>query len=193
MPPRKERKLQIREAMIIETAARLIDRVGYTHLTMDMLCDEVGIAKATLYQHFKSKEDIMIASTLRALDNLDEFMLTHSGAAVERLRNIMRYMMTSAYNPDGFPAMVMHDEVLHLFNNHAQIGAKFQHLNALLFELVDQAKADGEIAPDLPNEVIITMMMNAIQVSKAHLIYPAQGRETSIAFTLRIFFNGLKH
>lgn len=193
MPPRKERKWQIREAMIIETAARLIERVGYTHLTMDMLCDEVGIAKATLYQHFKSKEDVMIASTLRALDNLDEFMLARSGAAIEQLRSIMRYMMTSAYNADGFPALVMHDELLHLFNNHAEIGAKFQHLNAILFRLVNQAKADGEIAPDLPNEVIITMMMNAIQVSKGRLIYPEQVTETSNAFTLRIFFNGLRH
>ncbi len=192
MPPRKERKLQIREAIIIETAARLIDHVGYTHLTMDMLCDEAGIAKATLYQHFKSKEDVMIVSTLRALNNLDEFMLAQSGEAIEQLRSIMRYMMTSAYNADGFPAMVMHDEVLHLFNNHAEIGTKFERLNAILFRLVDQAKADGEIAPDLPNEVIITMMMNAIQASKGRLIYPAQAQETSTTFTLRIFFNGLR-
>jgi hypothetical protein len=29
---RKERKLQLRETAIIEAAAQLIDRVGYTHL-----------------------------------------------------------------------------------------------------------------------------------------------------------------
>lgn len=192
MPPRKERKLQIREDMIIEAAARLIDRVGYAHLTMDMLSEEVGIAKATLYQHFKSKDDVAVASTLRALDNLERFMLANTGTAIEQLQAIMRYMMLSNYDANGFPKMVMHDEVLHLFAHHDTIGVKFQHLNSLLFNLVDQAKQAGSIAADLPNEVIITMMMNSLQAFKGNRIYPSQSQETVAAYTLRIFFNGLK-
>jgi AcrR family transcriptional regulator len=192
MPPRKERKLQLREAQIIESAARLIDRVGYTHLTMDMLSEEVGIAKATLYQHFKSKEDVMVGSTLRALDNLERFMASATGSAVEQLRAIMHYMMLSNYNANGFPTMVMHDEVLHLFSGHPEIGAKFQTLNAALFGLVEQAKGEGDIAAELPSEVVITMMMNTIPVSRARMVYPTQSQETLVTHTLRIFFHGLK-
>lgn len=192
MPTRRERKLHLRETLIIESAARLIERVGYSRLTMDMLSEEVGIAKATLYQHFKSKEEVMIASTMRALENLGRFMGETSGAAIEQLRAIMRYMMLSSYDADGFPSMVMHDEILHLFRDHAEIGAKFQHLNTHLFGLVEQSKTDGAIAPDLPNEVIITLMMNAIQTTKASNVYPNQSQETLIGHTLRIFFHGLR-
>jgi AcrR family transcriptional regulator len=189
---RKERKLQLRETAIIEAAAQLIDRVGYTHLTMDMLADEAGIAKATLYQHFKSKEDIMIASTRRALENLAAFMDAGAGSAVEQLRAIMRYMMQSGYSADGFPTMVLHDEILHLFSQHAEIRAQFQTLNAQLFGLVESAKVQGDIASDLPNEVIVTLMMNAVEAPKAHLVYPTQSPTALVDYTLRILFDGVK-
>jgi AcrR family transcriptional regulator len=191
MPPLKERKRQLREAAIIAAAARLIDRVGYTHMTMDMLAEEVGIAKATLYQHFKSKEEVVTASTRRALDNLEQFMSENRGTAIEQLQAIMRYMMQSNYDADGFPRMVMHDEVLHLFTDDVEIRAKFQKLNTLLFSLLHQGKQAGAIAPDLPNEVIITMMMNVIQAFKGSRIYPAQSQEIVNAYTIRIFFKGI--
>jgi AcrR family transcriptional regulator len=193
MQPRKERKLQLREAAIIEAAARLIERVGYTHLTMDMLSEEAGIAKATLYQHFKSKEDVVIASSRRALANLERFMAECTGSAVEKLRAIMRYMMLSSYDADGFPMMVMHDEVLNVFRDDTEAGQTFGRLNTDLFKLVEQAKRDGDIAPELPNEVIITMMMNTIPVAKGRMVYDAmQPQDVLIGHALRIFFNGLK-
>ncbi|MDX2161891.1 MAG: TetR/AcrR family transcriptional regulator [bacterium] len=192
MPPRKERKLHIRESLIIEMAARLIDQVGYTHLTMDMLSEQVGIAKATLYQHFKSKDAVMITAAMRALENLEGFMMTASGTTIEQLRSIMRFMMVSGYDADGFPTMIMHDEVLHIFSNQPAVAAKFQQVNTRLFALVDAAKAEGEIALDLPNEAIITMMMNTVQVARARTIYPAQPLDTLAEIVIRIFFNGLK-
>lgn len=192
MSERRERKLQHREAMIIESAARLIDRVGYSHMTMDMLSEEAGIARATLYQHFKSKEDVMIGATRRALANLDQFMGSLSGQAVEQLRAIMRFMMQSGRDAEGFPTMVMHDELLHLFAGHPDISAKFQVLNGVLFRLVEQAQRDGDIAPDLPPEVVIAMIMNNIQAPRAQTVYPGQRQDALSEYTLRILFTGLK-
>lgn len=179
--------------MIIESAARLIDQVGYTHLTMDMLSQEAGIAKATLYQHFKSKEEVVTASTLHELNNLERFMLASKGKAIEQLRAIMRYMMVSTNRADGFSSVVMHDEVLHLFNHHEAIRAKFQQLNLHFFHLVEEARHDGDIADDLPSEIVITTMMNILQIYKGRLIYPAVDQLDFITLTIRIFFNGLKH
>lgn len=192
MPAHKVRKLQIRENLILESAAKLVDKVGFAHLTMELLSEEVGIAKATLYQHFKSKEEVFIASTQRGLDNLERFMRAATGSAIDQLRAIMRYMMLSSYDADGFPTIILHDEVLHLFNNDPVISAKFQQLNTLLFALVDRAKQEGDIAPDLPNEVIITMMMNSLPATKAPAIYGVGSQETVVAHTLRIFFRGVR-
>ena len=46
---------------IIETASTLFYRNGYNSTGINEIIAESGIAKATLYNHFKSKEDICLA------------------------------------------------------------------------------------------------------------------------------------
>ena len=44
---------------IIEHCATLFDRVGYHGMSMQMLADEVGLGKPTLYHYFASKDAIL--------------------------------------------------------------------------------------------------------------------------------------
>ncbi len=44
---------------IIQACANLFDKVGYHHATMQMLADEVGLGKPTLYHYFRSKTAIL--------------------------------------------------------------------------------------------------------------------------------------
>lgn len=46
---------------IIETANQLFYKHGYNSTGINEIIEKAGIAKATLYHHFKSKEDICIA------------------------------------------------------------------------------------------------------------------------------------
>ena len=46
---------------IIETASRLFYQKGYNLTGINEIIAEAGIAKATLYSHFKSKDDICLA------------------------------------------------------------------------------------------------------------------------------------
>lgn len=46
---------------IIETAAKLFYRNGYNLTGINEIIREAGVAKATLYNHFKSKDDLCIA------------------------------------------------------------------------------------------------------------------------------------
>ena len=46
---------------IIETASSLFENNGYHSTGINEIISESGIAKATLYNHFKSKEDICLA------------------------------------------------------------------------------------------------------------------------------------
>ena len=52
--------LKVRDR-IVETASRLFYKNGYNSTGVNEIISESGIAKATLYNHFKSKEDICIA------------------------------------------------------------------------------------------------------------------------------------
>ena len=52
---------------LIDVAAELFNRLGYHASGVDQVIAESGIAKTTLYRHFNSKEDLIVA-VLRRLD-----------------------------------------------------------------------------------------------------------------------------
>lgn len=46
---------------LIEVATELFNRLGYHAAGVDQVIAEAGIAKTTLYRHFKSKEELIVA------------------------------------------------------------------------------------------------------------------------------------
>ena len=65
----KKRGLTSREK-IIRTATDLFYRQGYHQTGINQIIEESGVAKATFYSNFKSKEELCIAY-LRELDRMD--------------------------------------------------------------------------------------------------------------------------
>jgi AcrR family transcriptional regulator len=61
------RRSEIRDHLL-ETALRLFNQNGYTATGVDLIIAEAGVAKTTLYRHFDTKEDLILA----ALERQDE-------------------------------------------------------------------------------------------------------------------------
>ncbi len=53
---------------LIDVAAQIFNRMGYHAAGVDLIIAEAGIAKTTLYRHFDSKEDLIVA----VLQRIDE-------------------------------------------------------------------------------------------------------------------------
>ena len=78
--------------LILDAADRLLNQSGYKKMTMDNLAQKVGIAKGTLYLHFSSKEQLVLAHidriVYRLLVNLQ--IIAHGdGSASTRLREML--------------------------------------------------------------------------------------------------------
>ncbi|MBI1181109.1 MAG: TetR family transcriptional regulator [Alphaproteobacteria bacterium] len=50
---------------LVETAAALFDRDGFHATGIDTILAEAGVAKMTLYNHFRSKDDLIVAAVER--------------------------------------------------------------------------------------------------------------------------------
>ena len=61
----KQQMLQVREDTIVQTVNRLLADKGFEAMTVDEVAAQVGIAKASLYKHFASKEDLAVAAMVR--------------------------------------------------------------------------------------------------------------------------------
>ncbi|MCD7860688.1 MAG: TetR/AcrR family transcriptional regulator, partial [Oscillospiraceae bacterium] len=51
----------VRKAEILDAAEKLFQEKGYAKATTDDTLSATGIARGTLYYHFKSKEEILLA------------------------------------------------------------------------------------------------------------------------------------
>jgi AcrR family transcriptional regulator len=58
---RKQREMREREGQILSVARQMLSEDGYIKLNMDRIAKKIEYAKGTVYQHFKNKEDIIVA------------------------------------------------------------------------------------------------------------------------------------
>ena len=72
----REHVLQAREDAIVASANRLLAEKGFDVMTVDEVAADVGIAKASLYKHFTSKEELAAAAMIRVLDRALAFIVT---------------------------------------------------------------------------------------------------------------------
>lgn len=66
---------------LVDTALQLFCRHGFRATGIDLVLSESGVAKKTLYNHFKSKDDLIIA----ALHQRDEDFMAKMRTSVARL------------------------------------------------------------------------------------------------------------
>ena len=97
--PKKSFKIQMlaaRETAIIQSVNRLLAEKGFDAMTVDEVAAEVGIAKASLYKHFTSKEELACAAMVAAMRKAQEFIqsLPADQAAMDKIKAVTRWTMT---------------------------------------------------------------------------------------------------
>ncbi len=89
---------------IILTAGRLFHRHGYERTTVRELADAVGLKSGSLFHHFRSKEEILVAVMANGIQSvIDEaraLLARHSDPA-QRLEGMLRLHMHSIISGVG--------------------------------------------------------------------------------------------
>ena len=91
----KAQMLQAREAAIIQSVNRLLAEKGFDAMTVDEVAADVGIAKASLYKHFPSKEDLACAAMVREMRRAQDFLqsLPADAPPLDNIRAVARWTM----------------------------------------------------------------------------------------------------
>ena len=85
---RKQREIRQREELVLDVARKMLLERGYLGLTMDRVAEATEYSKGTIYQHFKSKEDLVAAIAARSGElraQLFERAATFQGSSRERI------------------------------------------------------------------------------------------------------------
>jgi AcrR family transcriptional regulator len=156
-PSFREKQLVVRESAILDAACMLLARKGYDLMTMDEVAAEVGLAKASLYKHFDSKEALAAAAMIRLIDQvMDTFdALEASLTPVEKLKAVLHWALEQRMR-GGLPLLPSSNTTLRdsLMRNMTYLGRVMQ-INQRMTGLISAAKNNGTMRTDLPDEVIL--------------------------------------
>ena len=148
----KVQMLQARESAIIETVNRLLAEKGFEAMTVDEVAAEVGIAKASLYKHFSSKEELACAAMERAMQRAQTFIaeLNPTGAPMVKLKAVTRWTMQLKL-AGQMPSLPSQNSSLRatLMASQAYMNGLMQ-VSDVLGGWIEQAQADGAINSQLP-------------------------------------------
>jgi AcrR family transcriptional regulator len=156
-PSFKQQMLQVREDTIVQTVNRLLSEKGFEAMTVDEVAAQVGIAKASLYKHFASKEDLAVAAMVRVMRQAQAFIaaLPPQDPPLQQLREVVRWVLQLKL-AGGMPSLPSQNSSL-----RASLAASRDYMDGLI-ELSDRlggwieaAQAADQLNPRLPAIAIL--------------------------------------
>ncbi len=141
-----------REDAIVSAVNRLLAEKGFEAMTVDEVAAEVGIAKASLYKHFPSKEDLAAAAMVRVMNRAVAFLesLDASQPPLDLLKQVARWTMEVQLAGE-MPSLPSENSSLRqsLTTNKAYVDG-LMHVSDSLGAWITQAQASGSLNPALP-------------------------------------------
>jgi TetR/AcrR family transcriptional regulator, regulator of autoinduction and epiphytic fitness len=198
-PPRvsfKEQMLAAREDAIISTVNRLLAEKGFDAMTVDEVAASVGIAKASLYKHFASKEALAAAAMVRVMRRAQDYIRTIpvSDAPLAKIRAMARWTMEVQLAGD-MPSLPSHNSSLRatLMDTKDYIDG-LMDISDYLGGWIEAAQKDGTLNPQLPSiAVLYTMYARACDPVLEFLKMGGQHSDAEIVeLVLSTCFDGLR-
>ncbi len=148
----KEQMLQAREDAIVTTVNRLLAEKGFEAMTVDEVAAAVGIAKASLYKHFPSKEDLATAAMVRVMRRAQAFLagLPANDPPLAKIKAVARWTMEVQLDGE-MPSLPSQNSSL-----RATLMASKAYMDGLmeisdqLGEWIEAAQKEGTLNPALP-------------------------------------------
>ncbi len=153
----KEQVLRAREDAIVVSVNRLLAEKGFDVMTVDEVAADVGIAKASLYKHFSSKEELAGAAMIRVLERAQAFMasLPVSANAIDQLKAVARWTMQVQLAGE-MPSLPAQNSTLRaaLMANKPYLD-RLMEVSEQLGAWIDAAQMDSALNPRLAPEVVL--------------------------------------
>ena len=153
----KAQMLQAREEAIVMAVNRLLAEKGFDLMTVDEVAADVGIAKASLYKHFSSKEDLAAAAMVRVLGLAQAFLasLPADAKPVAQLEAVARWMLQVQLRGE-MPSLPSQNSSLraNLMANKAYLDGLMQ-VSDQIGGWIEAAQADGSLDAKVPALVVL--------------------------------------
>jgi AcrR family transcriptional regulator len=201
MPSLTDDALQAREQQVFAVLRELLPRLGPQGLTMDKVAAKVDFSKGTLYNHFRSVEDLLLAfltAEFKVHQGWFERAALFRGRARERFLALALAAQLADQElgcDDLPPSFIADDQVF--AKASAETRERFQEAHRTTFSIFTGVVRDGIAAGDLPSTVSPALVstagwslfMGAAELYRARLIFVGEPPEAFGAATQQMFLH----
>jgi AcrR family transcriptional regulator len=168
----REKQRQERQELILQAAEQVFDEKGYRDTSMDEIAARVGIGTATIYSHFASKEELMIAAILergfqRSRQYVEEISATEA-SATEKLREIFHFLVSGEFfrrRVQLFYALGSGCEAQKALLASKKVIAESSDVFArTLAAIIEQGKTAGEFRQEITTATMLKAFIGMIRI-----------------------------
>ena len=141
---------------LIDSAMRLFKRHGYANVTIEQICDAVGISKNTYYYHFESKDSLLLAYLN---EKKDLTMQTLTDVLFTEKNNFEKFWILQKKGIDIMLDCGI-DIICHLRDMktiHSALNARYQQEDffSLQEKIISAAQADGSVRNQADSRALV--------------------------------------
>jgi len=153
-------KVETRKDEIIRVAARLFKQKGYSAVTMRDLASEMGIKAASLYNHIKSKQDIldMIIITLAEAftEGMKQIQISEDNCIGKLKQIIALHVKLSSQNIYGMASL--NNDWMHLTEKREYYKELRSNYEEDFRNILEEGIASGEIVNEKPEVMMFSIL-----------------------------------
>ncbi len=187
----KERQWQLREDAILDAAYELMADGGGADVSMDEVAAGAGVSKPTLYQHFGSKDDLLVHVSVRLMRQSEEALAARRPdvTALEQIEWALREGLTRRAGLWSGRVVIPRAAA----EASPAYREQRRRVQVRLESLVDEAKAAREIDPSFSTPVVVRMLSRLFRGDYEDLLTEGVVTPEELATMLiAVTFDGLR-
>jgi TetR/AcrR family transcriptional regulator of autoinduction and epiphytic fitness len=157
----KEQMQRVREDAIVDAVNQLLATKGYELMTVDEVAAEAGLAKASLYKLFTSKEELAAAAMVRVLERAlaqAEALEQQEADARARLEAMVRWTLQVQLAGEMPTLPAQNSRLVAALKGHRAYMDRLFELSDRLGGWIVEAQKRGGVNPKLPSELVLFTM-----------------------------------
>jgi len=185
--------------LILQAAEQVFTEKGYYDISLDEVARRVGIGTATIYSHFSSKEDLMVAAIFeRALQRLTlhiQEIAAIQQNAVEKLTKLFQFLISDDFflrRAQLYYSMGNSPEAQKALNERqGSISENTRIFSDTLAIVIEQGKIDGELRQDIATSTMLKAFLSIVRAQSVKDRLAGNYEDGSPAELLQVYLSGI--
>lgn len=189
--PRRGRKKRATAHRIFTSAIDLMRKDGFDGVSVEQICERAGIARATFFQHFRSKAALMGVFSDIVRHRIAEELSDNGMSPIQQLRQIADHMQKLS---DELGAVA--PQMLSAFSVEPGVGFRVEDpetgVAQLVVGIVEKGQEDGVFSSDwCARDVAISLVASWVAIARHRAANPAANQGQHLHDTLDLHLRGL--